>query len=62
MEYARYMAFAFADFYPAGGLADCDASFESKEDAMQWLGSKGYEHDTAYIFDRIEGRVISQVE
>jgi len=62
MEYKRYMAFAFPDYYPSGGISDCETSFDSYEDAMAWLGSNGYEHDTAYIFDRLEGKLIHIVE
>jgi hypothetical protein len=61
-EYKRYMAFAFPEYYPSGGISDCDLSFDSKDEAMNWLGTIGYEHDTAYIFDRVDGRIIAVVE
>jgi hypothetical protein len=61
-EYKRYIAFAFPEYYPSGGLADIKTSFDDFQEAMNWLGTIGYEHDTAYIFDRIDCISYTQVE
>ena len=61
MTFKRYMAFA-PEYYPSGGVSDCEQSFDTKDEAMQWLGSNGYEHDSAYIFDRIDGIIYNIVE
>lgn len=57
----RFLCFGFPEFYPSGGLGDIEVQFDEFDQAMQWLGSIGYEHDTSYVFDRIEGIRYDQV-
>jgi hypothetical protein len=57
MEYKRYMCFEICEFYPSGGVSDCKESYDDLEDALTWLKNNNSD-DSAYIFDRIEGKLI----
>lgn len=46
----NYIAFAFPDYYPAGGLADIVAMTQTFDDAVAALNDKG-RADTAYIVE-----------
>ncbi len=52
-KFKRFMAFQYNTYYPDGGLGDCEASFDTFEEAVEFL-KKRY-HDFRFVFDRIEG-------
>lgn len=54
-EYKRYMCFSYTQYKALGGLSDCKASFDEKEEAVIFV--KGCLEDVE-IFDRVEGNEI----
>lgn len=55
-KFKRYMVFAYAQYYPGGGMGDVDNSFDNEKEAMAW--AKKLECDYVEVFDREEGVVI----
>ena len=60
----RYMVFGIEQYYPSGGVDDCDVSFDTLEEARAYCSGEGRPEYTLadYIFDRIEGKVLPTYE
>ena len=35
--YKRFVVFEFADYYPTGGMGDCEESFDTLEEAEEYM-------------------------
>jgi hypothetical protein len=58
-ELKSYIVFCYADFYPAGGMNDFIASFDSEEEAIQFTLEKMKEGGLGMnILDTVNGKVI----
>lgn len=48
----RWVAFAFEDYYPGGGMGDYVGTFATREEAQRAAEAQGYDNaDVAYISD-----------
>jgi len=54
--YKRYLCFSFPDYYPCGGLGDCQISFDILDEARVWFANQTA--DNYYVFDRLTGSII----
>ena len=55
----RYLLFAGGQYYPAGGMNDFRGSFDTFDDAKDFILNKitsdGYEYDWGHVLDKEEG-------
>lgn len=55
----RYLVFEFDQFYPVGGLSDCEFETDNLEEALERVNSSRY--DAAYILD-LETREVIPID
>lgn len=55
VEYARFMIFSVVEYYPSGGLSDVVASFDTEQEAYDWLEKNPPDIGSTTIFDRVRG-------
>lgn len=56
IPHKRYLVFAFEDYYPGGGLVDCEASFDTEQECADYiLGTNNFSSFHWQVYDRIEG-------
>jgi len=48
----RYLLFCGSNYYPNGGMNDCDGSFDTIEEALEALNKKEWSKDWYHIVDR----------
>jgi hypothetical protein len=54
----RFLVFSFDKYYPSGGAQDFKASFETKEQAMEYALS--LDDNIIQIYDSIEHKIVIQ--
>lgn len=54
-QYKRFMFFQIEAYYPSGGLSDCDESFDTLEEALNYMKLKNYHAYECELFDRVQG-------
>ena len=59
-KYKRFMVFAGYHYYPCGGTCDCENSFDTEKEAIEWV-NKDSNYDWSEIFDRVEGITVEPV-
>ena len=54
----RYWAFASYDYYPAGGMSDSHAAFDTQAEAEAWAREHavGHSYDWVEVWDLLEDR------
>lgn len=56
-KHKRFLAFSFDHYYPGGGLGDIAGTFDTLEEAVEFLGN-GYCADFRYVYDRESGQTV----
>lgn len=56
--YKHYMVFAYDQYYPSGGLSDCEASFDDLEAAKTYAEQNKSKWRYVKIFDRFAGEEV----
>lgn len=52
----RYLVFGYDDYFASGGLGDIGDSFDDKESAIKYAGTRGTDYIT--VWDRIEDVIV----
>lgn len=50
----QYMVFAYSEYYPLGGLTDCDSDYDDREEAI--ARAKKINKDCVYVWDRFNDK------
>lgn len=61
MKHKRFLVFGITNYYPCGGLDDLDDSFDTIEEARDYVNgvnTKRAPSDSYQIYDRIEGEEV----
>lgn len=59
----RYLAFAFGDFYPSGGMQDLVGSYDNLDDAKERLNNVEWggfhdDHGNGHVFDTQTQKIV----
>ncbi len=49
----RYLVFTYSSYYPLGGMSDMKESFDTIEEAIEFIKKDDYDYKELY--DRVEG-------
>ena len=51
----RFLVFAYTQYYPQGGMIDMSGSFDTLQEAIDWIKKDKEDNEYHDLYDRISG-------